>query len=57
MIEILAHTVVVICLIAAYTVLTVTGHDGTALLGVLGGYIAGAGLQGGISRAQATGGK
>lgn len=53
MVGILAHTVVVICLVAAYTVLTVTGHDGTALLGILGGYIAGAGLQGGIERAAA----
>lgn len=55
MIEILAHTVVVVCLIAAYTVLTVTGHDGTALLGILGGYIAGAGLQQGLTRAQSGG--
>lgn len=56
MIEVLAHTLVVVILIAAYTVLTVTGHDGTALLGVLGGYLAGAGLQAGVSRA-GTGGQ
>ena len=51
MVPILAHTLVVVVLVASYTVLTVTGHDGTALLGVLGGYLAGAGFQSGLTKA------
>lgn len=51
MAQLLAHTVVVVALVAAYTVVTVTGHDGTPMLGILGGYIAGAGAQAGFTRA------
>jgi len=32
-------TVVIVALIVACVVLTVTGHDATAYLGVLGGYL------------------
>jgi len=38
----IVHGVIVLGLVAAYVVVTVTGHDGTPLLGVLGGYASGA---------------
>lgn len=40
MVHALIHACVVVVLIAAYVVLTLSGSDGTALLGVLGGYLA-----------------
>lgn len=39
------HGIVLAALIAAYTVLTATGHDGTALIGAFAGYLGGAGTQ------------
>ena len=41
----LIHGLVTICLVAAYTTLEALGHDGTPLLGVLAGYLGGAGVQ------------
>lgn len=46
------HGIVLAALIAAYTVLTVAGHDGTALIGAFAGYLGGAGTQ--IAAAKAT---
>lgn len=40
----ITHAVVLITLIISYTVITVTGHDGTALLGAIAGYIGAAGV-------------
>lgn len=40
-----AHVAVLASLLAAYVVLTITGNDGNALLGVLVGYLGGAGVQ------------
>ena len=45
------YGVIAVALIAAYTVVTVTGHDGVPLLTLLGGYIAGVGTQAGLKRA------
>lgn len=42
--QLIAHLVSVVVLVAAYTALTIAGHDGTALLGALGGYLGGAGV-------------
>lgn len=39
------HGLVVVALLVCYTVLTATGHDGTALWGALAGYLGGAGVQ------------
>lgn len=39
-----SHLTITIGLLAAYVVLTVLNHDGTALLGALGGYLGGAGV-------------
>lgn len=50
----IAHTVVAVVLIIAYSVVTVTGNDGTPLLGVLVGYLGGAATQLGIERASPT---
>lgn len=36
------HMLVAVCLIVAYVIVTVTGHDGNALLGILVGYLGGA---------------
>lgn len=38
------HTVLALGLLAAYVTLRALGHDETALLGILGGYIGGAGV-------------
>lgn len=38
----LIHGAIIVVLIAAYTALTISNHDGTALLGALGGYLGGA---------------
>lgn len=45
------YGVVAVALIAAYTVITVTGHDGVALLTLLGGFLAGVGSQVGFRKA------
>lgn len=39
------HGIVLAALIAAYTALTLAGHDGTALIGAFAGYLGGAGTQ------------
>lgn len=41
---VITHTVLAIGLLAAYVTLRALGHDETALLGILGGYIGGAGV-------------
>lgn len=41
----ISHSVVIVALVVAYVVVTVTGNDGTPLLAVLGGYVGGAGIQ------------
>lgn len=38
------HGIIVVALIAAYVAVTLAGHDGTAVLTALGGYIGGAGV-------------
>jgi hypothetical protein len=48
------HALIVVALIVAYTVVTVANHDATALLGVLVGYIGGAGSA--VAVAKANGG-
>lgn len=42
--QLIAHLVTVALLVAAYTALTIAGHDATAVLGALGGYLGGAGV-------------
>ena len=39
----IVHTAIVLALIVSYTVLSVTGHDGTPVLGILAGYLGGVG--------------
>lgn len=41
--QIAIHAVIVVTLAVCYTVIATTGHDGTGLLLVLGGYVGGAG--------------
>jgi len=43
--QIITHTVVLIVLAVCYTVITALGHDGNPLLGVIAGYLGGAGIQ------------
>ena len=50
--QLVCHTAVVLALLAAYVVMTVTGHDATALLGLLAGYIGGAGTAAVVARAE-----
>lgn len=38
----ITHTLVLVTLIIGYVVVTVTGHDGTGLLGIILGYLGGA---------------
>jgi acyl dehydratase len=42
--EVIAHTLVTLALVLAYVTLTLHGDDANAVLGVLGGYIGGAGI-------------
>jgi hypothetical protein len=42
--EVLAHTIVLIAGIIAYSVLSLTGHDGTAVLTAVLGYGGGVGV-------------
>jgi hypothetical protein len=44
----MSDAVVSLALLLAYLILTLTGNDGTAVLGLLGGYLARAGVQSGI---------
>jgi hypothetical protein len=44
--ELLAHTAFAAIVIAAYTTLTVLGHDGNSLLGVLAGQGVGSAFRG-----------
>lgn len=46
MAKIVVHALIVIALIAAYTVLSVTGNDANALLTILVGYLGGATVEG-----------
>lgn len=48
------YAVVAVALIAAYVVVVVTGHDGTPLVTLLGGFIAGVGAQAGFRRTGAA---
>lgn len=54
MVQLVCHTIVVLALLAAYVVLTVLGHDATALLGLLVGYIGGVGSVAAISKAETS---
>ena len=45
MAALVSHTLIVLALIGTYVALTLRGADATAVLGLLGGYIAGAGTQ------------
>lgn len=47
----LGNAIVAVALIVAYTVLSATGHDGTAVLGLLGGQGISAGLAQGTAAA------
>lgn len=49
--------VVAIALIVAYVIVTVTGHDGTALIAALGGQLSGAGIERAVKQAKKVGGK
>lgn len=49
--EVIANAVVAVALIAAYVVLTVLNHDGTAVLGILGGQGLSAGIRGVVAKA------
>lgn len=51
-IQVVCHTVVVLALLAAYVVLTETGHDATPLLGLLVGYVGGVGSAAAIAKAE-----
>jgi len=42
-VKVIVHAVIVLALVAAYVAVTLSGADGTAVLGVLGGYIGGSG--------------
>lgn len=42
--QIINHSVIVVVLVIAYTALTIAGHDATALLGALVGYLGAAGV-------------
>jgi hypothetical protein len=53
-VPLLLHTIVVLALVGAYLAVTLTGKDATALLGVLGGYLGGAGVQNMIGQARGT---
>lgn len=53
--QLITHAAIVGLLTVCYTVITVTGSDGTPLLGVIGGYIGGAGATAAV--AKANGGK
>lgn len=50
-IGLLVHGAVALALITAYVVVTLSGHDADPLLGVLAGYVAGAGTQVGLREA------
>lgn len=52
LVPLLLHTIVVLALLGAYLAISLTGHDGTALLGVLGGYLGGAGTANLINKAE-----
>lgn len=47
--------VVAVALIVAYAVVTATGHDADALLGVLAGYLGGAGTHAAVTAVKGTG--
>ena len=55
LVPLLLHTMVVLCLVGAYVALTVTHNDGSAILGVLIGYLGGAGTATAITRADKAG--
>jgi hypothetical protein len=55
LVPLLLHTIVVVALIGAYVGLTVSGNDGSAVLGVLVGYLGGAATQTTIERTRAGG--
>lgn len=44
---VILHAVLFVAIVVGYTVLTALGHDGNALLGLLVGQAAGAGIQAG----------
>jgi hypothetical protein len=53
-VALVVHAAIAIALIVAYTVVTVTGHDGDPLLTLLAGYIVGVGTQVGLRKAGAA---
>jgi len=53
-VAVIAHTVIIVCLLSAYVTLTLTGHDGSAVLGVLGGYSGGSVLGTVLTKASGT---
>jgi ABC-type thiamine transport system ATPase subunit len=50
----LLHAIVALALILSYTLLSITGNDASTLLGLLAGYLGGAGAQIGIDAARHT---
>lgn len=51
MAQLVVHGLTVVALVVCYTVLSATGHDGNALLGVLAGYLGGAGATVAVAKA------
>jgi len=49
--KLIIGTVVAALLIVAYVVLTVTNHDGNTLLGLLGGWLGGLGVEPAVNKA------
>jgi len=39
--QIIVHSVLILALVVSYTVVTVTGNDGTGILAILAGYVGG----------------
>lgn len=53
MAQLIATATITVCLIAAYVAVTIAGNDGTALLGILGGYLGGIGVHVSVAQARA----
>lgn len=54
-VQLVVSAVVAVALVAAYVVVTVTGHDGTGLLGALAGWLAGGASQPLVQKATGAG--
>lgn len=52
--QIVCDTLVTVAFIVGYIALTVTGHDGTAFLGLLAGWIGRAGVGAALTKSQGS---